>query len=637
LSEISGADEPPGGHQSDLPVEEPLPYVGPGAEKNSVEPPDDVLDASDTAEAMPVAATDDIPGVRHIGERSPVDPRVEVIGIPDASFGEEFGGLGQPEPKHGGGGGEDGAGGGGERVARNTAIFSIATGISRVLGLAREVVAASFFGTSGPASAFTIAFQIPNLVSNLFANAALSAAFVPVFTDLLQQGRKREAFRLASTLFWIMLIVLGAVTAVFVLAAGVVMPLFTGPTFSGALDALTVGLSQILFPVVLLIGLIGLLVGVLQSYEHFTIPAISPAVWNLVIIVLLVVLRPHFHGGVENGDQLYAYAIAILIATFVQMLMVFGALGRIDFRLQFAIDWHDPRIRQVFTLMLPVTIGLGIVNLDQLINSVFGTLVSDQAPRAIDNAFRIYMLPQGLFSVAVATVLFPTLSRMAARNDVKDMRRTIGVGMRQINLLLIPSAVFMLVLTTPIVRLVFERGQFNATSTQLVSEALFWFAFSLPFGGLNLLLTRVFFSVQRPWIPTRLAALNIIVDIVVSIGLYKPLGIAGLIIGTVVANAVMTALQFHRLRIGFNGRLEGSQTTMITARILLASALLGVVSWVVWTIFDHLLGASLVAQIVSVGGAAAAGLLVYMRAVLAMRIPEAHQVHRLIRTQLGRA
>ena len=172
----------------------------------------------------------------------------------------------------------------GRGVARNTAIFSIATGISRIVGLLREIVAASFFGTRGPASAFTIAFQIPNLVSNLFANAALSAAFVPVFTELLQKGRKKEAFRLASTLFWIMLIVLGAVTAFFILAAGVIMPLFTGDTFNSQLDALTVGLSQILFPVVLLLGLTGLLVGVLQSYDHFTIPAISPAVWNVVIL-----------------------------------------------------------------------------------------------------------------------------------------------------------------------------------------------------------------------------------------------------------------------------------------------------------------------------------------------------------------
>ncbi|HEX4837049.1 MAG TPA: murein biosynthesis integral membrane protein MurJ [Solirubrobacteraceae bacterium] len=523
------------------------------------------------------------------------------------------------------------------KVARNTAIFSLATGFSRVVGLAREIVAASFFGTRGPASAFTLAFQIPNLVSNLFANAALSAAFVPVFTDLLQQGRRREAFRLASTLFWLILIVLGAVTAFFVLAAGVIMPLFMGATFNAPLEALTVGLSQVLFPVVLILGLNGLLVGILQSYDHFTIPAISPAVWNVVIIVLLVVLRPHFHGGYEDGNQLYAYAIAILVATFVQMLMALGALGRIDFRLQLSIDWHDPRIRQVFTLMLPVTIGLGIVNLDQLINSVFGTLVSNQAPRAIDNAFRIYMLPQGLFSVAVATVLFPTLSRMASRRDVASMRRTVGVGMRQINLLLIPASAFIIALTTPIVRLVFERGEFNSESTRLVSIALFWFAFSLPFGGVNLLLTRVFFAVQRPWIPTRLAALNIVVDIVVSVGLYKPLGIAGLIIGTVAANAVMTALQLHRLRIGLNGRLEGRQTTMITARITLASVLLGAMSWIVWWALDGLLGASLPAQIVSVGAAGVAGVLVYVRAVFAMRVPEAHQVRRLIVTQLGRA
>jgi len=166
---------------------------------------------------------------------------------------------------------------------------------------------------------------------------------------------------------------------------------------------------------------------------------------------------------------------------------------------------------------------------------------------------------------------------------------------------------------------------------------LFWFAFSLPFGGLNLLLTRTFFAVQRPWIPTSLAAMNIVVDIIVSVALYKPLGIAGLVIGTVAANVVMTALQLRRLRAGLNGRLEGAQTTMITARIAVASALLAGVSWVVWKLLDELLGGSLAAQIVSVGGAGAAGLFVYVRSVLAMHVPEAHQVHRLIASQFGRA
>jgi putative peptidoglycan lipid II flippase len=518
------------------------------------------------------------------------------------------------------------------RLSVNTAIFAIATGFSRVAGLAREIVAASYFGTSGAASAFTIASQIPNLMSNLFAQAALSAAFVPVFTDLLQQGKRREAFKLASTLFWIILIALGALTAIGILLAGTIMPLFTGSTFTHADDALTAGLAQVLFPVVLLLGLTGLLVGILQSYDEFTIPAIAPAVWNLVILVLLVALHSRFHGG----KQLYAYAIAWLVATAVQMAMVASALRRIDFRLQFSLDWRDPRVKQVFTLMLPVTIGLGIVNLDQLLNSVFGTLVSSQAPRAIDNAFRIYMLPQGVFSVAVATVLFPTLSRQAARRDVGGMRRAVGNGLRQINLLLIPAAGLMMVLATPITRLVFQRGHFGAHSTHLVSVALFWFAFSLPFGGLNLLLTRTFFAVQRPWIPTRLAALNMVVDVIVSVALYKPLGIAGLVIGTAAANAVMTALQYRRLRAGFNGRLEDDQTMMITVRILVASALMAGVSWLVWKGLESLLGLSLVAQIISVGLGIVVGLALYAKTVLVMRIPEAHQIETLILSRLGR-
>jgi putative peptidoglycan lipid II flippase len=518
------------------------------------------------------------------------------------------------------------------RVARNTASFSVMTGFSRIAGLVREIAFAAYFGTSTAASAYTIAFLVPNFIAQLFANAALSAAFVPVFTDLLQRERRAEAFRLASTLFWIMLIVLSAITAFFILAASVVMPLFVGPKL-GSVTALTVGLSQVLFPVVLLLGVNGLLLGILQSYDRFTVQAVSPAIWNIVILVLLIVLHPMFHG--QNG--IYAFAIGVLVATVIQLLLAFVALGRIDFRISMKLDWRDPRVLRVFVLMLPATIGLGIVNLDQLINSAFGTLVSGGAPRAIENAFRVYMLPQGMFSVAVATVLFPVMSRMAARRDAGSMRRTLGSGMRQINLLLMPAAAFMLVLATPIVRLLFQRAHFGASSTSEVSEALFWFAFSLPFGGLNLLLTRAFFAVQRPWIPTKLAALNMIVDIIVSVALYKPFGIAGLVIGTLVANIVMTALQLHRLRVGFNGRLEGAQTTMITARIALACVLLACISYVVWFLLDALLGASLPAEIVSVGAAGLAGVWAYSRAVLAMSIPEARQVQGLIMGRLGRA
>jgi len=518
-------------------------------------------------------------------------------------------------------------------LARNTAIFSVATGLSRIAGLGREVIASSYFGTSGAFSAFTIAFQVPNLVRSLFADAALSAAFVPVFMEHIAHGRKRDAARLASTLLFVMLAALGALTALFILFAGVIMPLFTGDQFTAQLDQLTIGLSRVLFPIVLLLGVNGLVVGILNSYEHFAIPAIAPLVWNVVIVVVLVALKPAFHGQ----NEMYAYAIGVLAGTTVQLLMSLPMLPRVGFHFEWAFDWRDPHVARVFRLMLPVTIGLGVINFDLLINSSLGTLVSEQAPRAIDAAFRIYMLPQGMFSVALSTVLFPTLSRFAAMHDLPGLRRTMASGARQIYLLLIPAAVFTAVLATPIVRLVYERGDFGAHSTELVSSALFWFSFSLPFAGVNLLLTRTFFSLQRPWIPTALAVGNMAIDVAVSVALYKPLGIPGLVLGTVAGNVAMTLGQTWRLRDLLHGSLEGRRTLTAVLQMCAASALLGLVSYGVWWGLDQALGRALLAQIVSVGAALAAGVAVYVGAVLAMGIPEARQIRALVAGRFKRS
>jgi len=511
------------------------------------------------------------------------------------------------------------------RIALSTAIFALATALSRIAGLGREVVQASFFATGPAASAFAVASQVPNLFSNLFSQAALSAAFVPVFTELMQEGRKREAFKLASELFWLIVVGLGALTLVWMGVASLIIPLFTG-TFSASTTALTAGLSRVLFPVVLLLSITGLLVGILQAYDEFTIPALAPAVWNVVIVVLLVILHGRFHGQ----DAIYAYAIAWLVATVIQLLMISWALRKIDFSLSFTLNWKDPRVRQVLILFLPVTMSIGIINLDVFLNAGLGTLVSSHAPAAINDAFRIYMLPQGVFSVAVATVLFPTLSRLASRRDVVGMRRTLGNGIRQINMLLIPSAALMAVLAIPITRLVYQHGTFHAYSTHIVSTALFWFAFSLPFAGVNLLLGRTFFALQRPWIPTKLAAMNMVVDLIVSLALYKPLGIAGLVIGTVLANVVMTGLQLRRLRIGFNGRLEGAQTMMITVRIIVATAIITAIAYLLWKGLESVLGTSLLAQILSMSVALVAAASAYARLVLLMRIPEARQIEALV-------
>jgi putative peptidoglycan lipid II flippase len=505
------------------------------------------------------------------------------------------------------------------RIARNTFIFSVATGLSRIAGLAREIVASSYFATSGAFSAFTIAFQVPNLIRSLFADAALSAAFVPVFTELLEKGKRREAYQLASTLFFLIVGVLGVISAGFMIAAPYVMPLVTGDTFSEELDDLTSGLSQVLFPIVVLLGVNGLFQGILNAYDHFTVPAISPVVWNLVILAFLIGGRSWF----EGDEELYAYAIGVLVGTLVQLLMLVPVLRRIDFKFVPTFNLRDERVRRVLILMLPVTIGLGLINFNLLINSSLGSLVSENAPRAIDAAFRIYMLPQGMFSVAVATVLFPTLSRLAARGDRDGLRHMTAEGLRQIFLLLIPAAACTLVLAEPITRLIYEHGDFGPQDTEYVAEALFWFSFSLPFSGANLLLTRTFFSLQRPWIPTGLAAGNLVVNAAVSVALYEPLGIAGIVIGTAVASFTTTLSQAYFLRGELHGRLEARESLGSIARMLAAAALLAGVAYGWWWALDEALGDAFVAQAIAVSTALAAGLFVYAVAVVLQRVPEA--------------
>jgi putative peptidoglycan lipid II flippase len=520
------------------------------------------------------------------------------------------------------------------RTAVNTLIFSVGTGLSRIAGLVREVVAASYFGTTGAASAFTLAFQIPNLIRALVADAALSSAFVPVFSDLLEHKKRKEAYQLASALTGLLLAGLGAITLIFILIAPKLIPIFTGSDFTPELDQLCVGLSRVLFPIVILLGLNGLSVGILNAHDHFTIPAIAPLVWNIVIIIGLVGLAPLFHGP----NRVYGYAIGVVAGTFVQLLMTLPALKRIGYpvgRISFP-KRGDPRVRQVLKLMLPVSVGLGLINIDLLINSTVGSLVSDEVPSAVDKAFRIYMLPQGMFSVAVATVLFPQLSRLASRNDLDGVRAVAANGLRQIALLLIPAGAATIVLATPMVRLVYQRGEFDAESTKLVAEALVVFGFSLPFSGWNLMLTRTFFSLQQPWLPTILALISLVVNLIISLATYKPLGITGIVLGTVISNAVLTVQEAIVLRRELHG-LELARTFRACAVMMVGAIILAAVSYGTWRALDYTYGRSLPAQILSLGLSLGLGAASYACVVLGLRVPEAGQVLDLFSRRLGRS
>jgi putative peptidoglycan lipid II flippase len=513
-------------------------------------------------------------------------------------------------------------------LARSGVIFAVATGISRVVGLVREIAQAAIFGIHGPVNAFEIAFLIPNTVRSLVADSALSAAFVPVFSDLLVKGERQRAWRVASSLFWLMLLGLGGLTAFFIVIAPWVMEIFGyGPNNFGTLAT---GLARILFPLVLILGLTGIVVGILNSYDHFTVPALSPVLWNVIILLGLWLGVQHTS---SKSDRLYIYAIAILVATIAQFLLPLPWLRGLDGRLHMVIDIRDPAVARTFKLMVPVTIGLGLININAVIDQLFAThfLNPNVAPAAIVRAFRLYMLPQGVFSVAVATVLFPLLSRHASRRDWSAFQSTVGTGLRLISFLLIPASVAAAVLATPIVRLLYQHGQFGAGATEKVAPALAAFALGLTFNGTMLMLNRGFFSLQLPWIPSIVAVLNLVINAGLDAVFYR-FGIWGIPLSTSVVNIAGTAALlffFRRQMPGFEMR----ETARSFGLVVIASVLLAGLGWGVWHLLDSALGQSLPAQVVSLGAGLALGYAGFFGACKLLNVRELETLMRLRRSR----
>jgi putative peptidoglycan lipid II flippase len=320
--------------------------------------------------------------------------------------------------------------------------------------------------------------------------------------------------------------------------------------------------------------------------------------------------------------KLYVYAGSILVGTVIQVLLPLPWLRGLDGRLQLLIDWRDPAVWRTFRLMVPVTVGLGLINFNMVVDSIFASRLIDPelAPTAIDRAFRLYMLPQGVFSVAIATVLFPSLSRLATRRDMNGFRRTVGLGLRQIAFLLIPASVVSAVLAEPITRIVYQRGEFEPSQTPVVAAALAAFSAGLVFNGAMLMLNRAFFSLQENWVPTLVAVVNLGLNALLDAAFYR-FGTWGIPLATSVVNVAGTAALLIVLRRRL-GRLELGETADSVARILGASAVLALVSYGVWYFVDDALGRSLVGQIVAVTSSLLTGTLVYLLAARALHVRE---------------
>lgn len=495
-------------------------------------------------------------------------------------------------------------------------------------GLVREILAAALFGTVGAINAFVIAFQVPNLLRSLVADSAISAAMVPVYTQLQEEGRNREAQRLVGALASVITLGLSAITLVAIVISPWMMPLFA-PGLDASLQDDVVWLAQLMFPIVPLLGLTGIVSGVLQAEGRFTPTAFVPVLWNAVIIFALAAVAPF----APEDNRIWVYALGILAGTLAQLLYLLPKLtGLGPFPL--SLGFGNRLVRRVLVLMLPVTVGLGLININAVVDGIFATLVSDQAPRAIDAAFRLYILPQGVFSVAIATVLFPTISRMAANNDLPGLRDAVASGLRQIFFLLLPASAFLMVLAEPVVRLVYQRGAFDGFSTLITSEALFFFTIGLVFNGASLLLIRAFFSLQQPWLPTAIAGLGVLLNAGLNAILYQPLGVGGIPLSTSITSLVTFLVLVHYLsrRTGDLDLRFITQGFLQALVVALASGLLG---WLAWRVLDGALGQSLIGQLISVGAAGGATAVTIVAVARSLNMPEMTALAKVLSRRRG--
>ena len=509
------------------------------------------------------------------------------------------------------------------KLAWAAVIVASATGLSRVAGLAREVLVAAVYGVDPELNTLISVSVIPNLIQQLFADAAISAAFVPVFTALLAAGRRERAFELATELLGFMCVVVGGIVVVLFVAAGpLARAVYPELTTTATEAALATELLRILLPSVLFLSVAGVMSGILYSLERFTMPAVVSIVWNLTIIVAIVLL--------QDRIGVYAMAWGMLVGTVLQVVLLRVALRGSGASLLPRVRFADPDLRRVLLLMVPITITLGMLNFNALVGTYFAQFVSDRAAAEIGYAFRLYQLPQGIFAVTIGMVLFPSLSRFAAERRTDDFRGTVSLGVREMVFVSLPFMAWFAVIPEAFVRLVYERGQFGAQAADEVAAALAFFALGLAFANANIMFNRAFQSLQRPWLPLWVGVGNLLLNALLCWLLYGPMGVPGITLSAAVVSAANFVALLLLLRREV-GRVDGRRMASSAGRALLAAAALAGVSFAVWRALDGLADAGFWGLLAAVLAAVAAGALVYVALARILHLEELTLVWQALR------
>jgi putative peptidoglycan lipid II flippase len=461
-------------------------------------------------------------------------------------------------------------------------------------------------------------------------------------------------------------VALGIITALgMIFAPEVVKVIAPGKDFQNpVIVSQTTHLMRLMFPTVVILGIAGIFMGILNSYNHFALPAIAPIAWNLVIIGVVIALTSGY--GVE------ALAWGVLAGTVVELLIQVPAVWRRRWKpggapreaatlgaaaaglpvaggeaapARESSPWRlalrSPEVRRVGMLLGPVVLSLGVINFNAFIDTIFATLVhtvpEGAAPGWIERAFRLFQLPQGVFAIAIGTVLFPALSRHATAKRMVEFRDDLSTGLRQIFFVTLPFAAFFAVLAVPTVRLIYEYGAVRGDETAIsgVASALLFFSIGMAFVSVNTLLNRAFYSIQKPSLPLVMGVFNLALNAGLDFLLYKPLGVGGITLST----SMVSLINFFGLMLLLGPRIGGVDARRVAwsaARSIIALMPLAGASYGVWWVLDGALGRGLWARLISVGLAYIAGGLAYCLAAWAMRMPELGDVVNIIRRRRPR-
>jgi putative peptidoglycan lipid II flippase len=502
---------------------------------------------------------------------------------------------------------------------------------SRALGVARETVLAALFGAGMEMDAFNVAFRIPNLLRDLFAEGAMSAAFVPTFTRTLTLRDRDAAWRLGNLVINALLVV---TVLVVVLGLAFASPIThaIAPEYAsvpGKLE-LTTRLTRIMLPFLTTVAVAVAMMGMLNSLHRFFIPALSPAMFNVATILCAFTLVPVMRRLGIPGVT--AIAIGTLLGGLGQMLVQWPLLRREGFRYRATLDFTDPDLREVLRLMGPGTVGLAAVQINVFVNTVLATSQQEGAVSWLSYAFRLMYLPIGLFGVSIATAALPDISRQATAGDTPAMRRTISGALRMMLMLNVPATIGLIALAQPIVALLLERGRFTAWDTAATASALMFYAPGLLGYSAVKIASPTFYSLRDSRTPVVVSVIAVLANLGINLGLVRVLGFRGLALGTAMAailNALALLWLLHRRLDGLDGR----RVAIALAKIMIASILMGLAAhytsaWLAYAIPST----AFYWKAVRLASAIAAGLAVLVASARLLRIAEFEEaVKRIVR------